>query len=437
MNLSDFGTNEYMKESYAEQVKLKNGDKLTIERVTTSKGTSRLGIKSNGKLVGSISVPSIGERGEYVQKNDGLIYHVDKADGSKDGVLKQVLKDIARSKTPEHEKLNEIIHKAAFDKFNAEQLVNEFKSNPIVQDMVKNNMITSDENGPEYEVALNGLAKLWRYNYKVLTEGGVNKFTGAVVANSIDKWFDTLRESYNETSKLDNNPNIEIIASDVFEGELIRSNDGTLKNDAETSQPIQLAIAKDTKFEIAAKSTTGEFINGIGSNKFLVNVGRTYVTVPRSNGTVDIVNAYPVNWTSTTYYTKDGKRQYVETGKDFKQLQSAIITQIKDRLASLNDGDFIENRDNFIDFIDNLLNVNKNPIFLSKELSVFRTANTLGINFGNKNNQLLFYRDKNSDGIGQIINKVDGKPNYISYNSDLSAITDRLIKGIKNTAIST
>lgn len=432
MNLSDFGTDEDMKESYAEQLKLKNGDKLTIERVTTSKGTSRLGIKSNGKLVGSISIPSIGERGEYVQKNDGLIYHIDKADGSKDGALKQVLKDIARSKTPEHEKLNEIIHKAAFDKFNAEQLVNEFKSNSIVQDMVKNNMINSDENGPEYEVALNGLAKLWRYNYKVLTEGRVNKFTGAIVANSIDKWFDTLRESYNETSKLDNNPNIDIVASDVFEGELIRSNDGTFKSDAETALPIQLAIAKDTKFEIAAKSTTGEFINGIGSNKFLVNVGRTYITVPRSNGTVDIVNAYPVSWTGATYYTKDDKQQHVETGKDFKQLQNAIITQIKDRLASLNDGDFAENRDNFIDFIDNLLNINKNPIFLSKEVSVFRTANILGINFGNKNNQLLFYRDKNSDGIGQIINKVDGKPNYISYNNDLSAITDRLIEGIKS-----
>lgn len=432
MNLSDFGTDEDMKESYNEQVKLKNGDKLTIERVTTSKGTSRLGIKSNGKLVGSISVPSIGERGEYVQKNDGLIYHVDKSDGSKDGALKQVLKDIAKSKTPEHEKLNEIIHKAAFDKFNAEQLVNEFKNNPIVQDMVKNNIINSDKNGPEYEVALNGLAKLWRYNYKVLTEGGVNKYTSAVVANSIDKWFDALRESYNETSKLDNNPNIDIVASDVFEGELIRSNDGTLKSDAETSQPIQLAIAKDTKFEIAAKSTTGEFINGIGSNKFLVNVGRTYVTVPRSNGTVDIVNAYPVSWKGATYYTKDDKQQHVETGKDFKQLQNAIITQIKDRLASLNDGDFAENRDNFIDFIDNLLNINKNPIFLNKELSVFRTANILGINFGNKNNQLLFYRDKNGDGVGQIINKVDGKPTYISYNSDLSAITDRLIKGIES-----
>lgn len=432
MNLSDFGTNEDMKESYAEQVKLKNGDKLTIERVTTSKGTSRLGIKSNGKLVGSISIPSIGNRGEYIQKNDGLIYHIDKADGSKDGALKQVLKDIARSKTPEHEKLNEIIHKAAFDKFSAEQLVNEFKSNPIVQDMVKNDMINSDKNGPEYEVALNGLAKLWRYNYKVLTEGGVNKFTGAVVANSIDKWFDTLRESYNETSKLDNNPNIDIVASDVFEGELIHSNDGTFKSDAETSLPIQLAIAKDTKFEIAAKSTTGEFINGIGSNKFLVNVGRTYITVPRSNGTVDIVNAYPVSWTGATYYTKDDKQQHVETGKEFKQLQNAIVTQIKDRLASLNDGDFAENRDNFIDFIDNLLNINKNPIFLSKELSVFRTANILGINFGNKNNQLLFYRDKNGDGIGQIINKVDGKPNYISYNSDLSAVSDRLIEGIKS-----
>ena len=432
MNLSDFGSNEDMKESYAEQVKLKNGDKLTIERVTTSKGTSRLGIKSNGKLVGSISVPSIGERGEYVQKNDGLIYHVDKADSSKDGVLKQVLKDIARSKTPEHAKLNELIHKAAFDKFNAEQLVNEFKNNPIVQDMVKNNMINSDKNGPEYEIALNGLAKLWRYNYKVLTEGGVNKFTGAVIANSIDKWFNALRESYNETNKLDNNPNIDIVASDVFEGELIRSNDSTFKSDAETSLPIQLAIAKDTKFEIAAKSTTGEFINGIGSNKFLVNVGRTYITVPRSNGTVDIVNAYPVSWTGATYYTKDDKQQHVETGKDFKQLQNAIITQIKDRLASLNDGDFVENRDNFIDFIDNLLNVNKNPIFLSKELSVFRTANVLGINFGNNNNQLLFYRDKNGDGVGQIINKVNGKPTYISYNSDLSTITDRLIKGVES-----
>lgn len=431
MNLSDFGTDEDMKESYAEQVKLKNGDKLTIERVTTSKGTSRLGIKSNGKLVGSISIPSTGERGEYVQKNDGLIYHIDKADGSKDGALKQVLKNIARSKTPEYEKLNEIIHKVAFDNFNAEQLVNEFKSNPIVQDMVKNHMINFDKNGPEYEVALNGLAKLWRYNYKVLTEGRVNKFTGAVVANSIDKWFDTLRESYNETSKLDNNPNIDIVASDVFEGELIRSNDGTFKSDAETSLPIQLAIAKDTKFEIAAKSTTGEFINGIGSNKFLVSVGRTYITVPRSNGTVDIVNAYPVSWTGATYYTKDDKQQHVETGKDFKQLQNAIVTQIKDRLAFLNDGDFAENRDNFIDFIDNLLNINKNPIFLSKELSVFRTANVLGINFGNNNNQLLFYRDKNGDGVGQIINKVDGKPNYISYNSDLSAVSDRLIEGIK------
>lgn len=432
MNLSDFGTNEDMKENYDEQVKLKNGDKLTIERVTTSKGTSRLGIKSNGKLVGSISIPSIGNRGEYIQKNDGLIYHIDKADGSKDGALKQVLKDIARNKTSEHSKLNEIIHKAAFDKFNAEQLVNEFKSNSIVQDMVKNDMINSDKNGPEYEVALNGLAKLWRYNYKVLTEGGVNKFTGAVVANSIDKWFNTLRESYNETSRLDNNPNIDIVASDVFEGELIHSNDGTFKSDAETSLPIQLAIAKDTKFEIAAKSTTGEFINGIGSNKFLVNVGRTYITVPRSNGTVDIVNAYPVSWTGATYYTKDDKQQHVETGKEFKQLQNAIVTQIKDRLASLNDGDFTENRDNFIDFIDNLLNINKNPIFLSKELSVFRTANILGINFGNKNNQLLFYRDKNGDGVGQIINKVDGKPNYISYNSDLSAVTDRLIEGIKS-----
>lgn len=432
MNLLDFGTNEDMKENYSEQVKLKNGDKLTIEKVTTSKGTSRLGIKSNGKLVGSISIPSTGERGEYVQKNDGLIYHIDKADGSKDGALKQVLKDIARSKTPEHEKLNEIIHKTAFDKFNAEQLVNEFKSNPIVQDMVKNNMINSDKNGPEYKVALNGLAKLWKYNYKVLTEGRINKFTGAVVANSIDKWFDNLRESYNETSKLDNNPNIDIVASDVFEGELIRSNDGTFKSDAETALPIQLAIAKDTKFEIAAKSTTGEFINGIGSNKFLVNVGRTYITVPRNNGTVDIVNAYPVSWTGATYYTKDDKQQHVETGKDFKQLQNAIITQIKDRLASLNDGDFAENRDNFIDFIDNLININKNPIFLSKELSVFRTANTLGINFGNNNNQLLFYRDKNGDGVGQIINKVDGKPNYISYNSDLSAVSDRLIKGIKS-----
>lgn len=432
MNLSDFGTNEDMKENYDEQVKLKNGDKLTIEIVTTSKGTSRLGIKSNGKLVGSISIPSIGKRGEYIQKNDGLIYHIDKANGSKDGALKQVLKDIARSKTPEHEKLNEIIHKAAFDKFSAEQLVNEFKSNPIVQDMVKNDMINSDKNGPEYEVALNGLAKLWRYNYKVLTEGGVNKFTGAVVANSIDKWFNTLRESYNETSKLDNNPNIDIVASDVFEGELIHSNDGTFKSDAETSLPIQLAIAKDTKFEIAAKSTTGEFINGIGSNKFLVNVGRTYITVPRSNGTVDIVNAYPVSWTGATYYTKDDKQQHVETGKEFKQLQNAIVTQIKDRLASFNDGDFAENRDNFIDFIDNLLNINKNPIFLSKELSVFRTANILGINFGNKNNQLLFYRDKNGDGIGQIINKVDSKLNYISYNSDLSAVSDRLIEGIKS-----
>lgn len=432
MNLSDFGTDEDMKENYDEQVKLKNGDKLTIERVTTSKGTSRLGIKSNGKLVGSISIPSIGERGEYIQKNDGLIYHIDKADGSKDGALKQVLKDIARSKTPEHEKLNEIIHKAAFGKFNAEELVNEFKSNPIVQDMVKNNMINSDETGPEYEAALNGLAKLWRYNYKVLTEGRVNKFTGAVVANSIDKWFDTLRESYNETSKLDNNPNIDIVASDVFEGELIRSNDGTFKSDAETSLPIQLAIAKGTKFEIAAKSTTGEFINGIGSNKFLVNAGRTYITVTRNNGTVDIVNAYPVSWTGATYYTKDGKQQHVETGKDFKQLQNAIITQIKDRLASLNDGDFAENRDNFIDFIDNLLNINKNPIFISKELSVFRTENILGINFGNKNNQLLFYRDKNGDGVGQIISKVDGKPNYISYDSDLSAVSDRLIEGIQS-----
>lgn len=431
MNLSDFGTDEDMKESYAEQVKLKNGDKLTIERVTTVKGTARLGIKSNGKLVGSISIPSIGDRREYVQKNDGLIYHVDKTDGSKDGALKQVLKDIARSKTPEHAKLNEIIHKAAFDKFNADQLVSEFKNNPIVQDTVKNNMINSDKTGPEYEAALNGLAKLWRYNYKVLTEGNVNKFTGAVVANSIDKWFDNLRESYNETEKLDNNPNIDIVASDVFEGELIRSNDGTFKSDAETSQPIQLAIAKDTKFEIAAKTRTGEFINGLGSNKFIANPGRTYVTVPRSNGTVDIVNAYPVSWTGATYYTKDGKQQHVETGKDFKQLQDAIINQIKDRLATINKGDFATNRDNFIDFIDNLLNINKNPIFLGKGISVFSTANMLGINFGNKNNQLLFYKSTANNAIGQIVNKVDGKPEKISYQSDLTKVADRLIKGIQ------
>ena len=361
--------------SLAELDKIKEGDKLTVKKANKlATGTDVLLVQHNGITVGWMGIPTFDvTTGRYIQVNDCIKYTVGRS-AEYDGAVKDWILSIADPKDEDSRKLNDLLYKIAFDKKYDGSFVEKFKNNPKVQEAVKNDFIViNDEKGFTYNRALQGLAKLWKYNNNV---GVVN-----TIPYSIELFFDNLRTSYQTSLALINN-NQELTVSKMSKGELLRlAPHGTPGEAFKVAQPASIAISSKTDARIAlARNLSQIEVSGKQTNDNLgFRMNQTLIAIDNGNGTIDYTNAYPVNWGDTSY-EKDGKFVTMPHSKVLADLTKAIEGQIIDRLINLQKGDSLANWNEFRDFLDTLLDYNNNST-LFKTSGVYHTRS--GVNFIN------------------------------------------------------
>ena len=384
--------------SLAELDKIKEGDKLTVKKANKlATGTDVLLVQHNGITVGWMGIPTFDvTTGRYIQINDCIKYTVGRS-AEYDGAVKDWILSIADPKDEDSKKLNELLYKIAFDKKWDASYIEKFKNNPKVQEAVKNDFIViNDEKGFTYNRALQGLAKLWKYNNNV---GVVN-----TIPYSIELFFDNLRTSYQTSLALINN-NQELTVSKISKGELIRlAPHGTPGEAFKVAQPASLAISSKSDARIAlARSVSQIEVSGKQVNENLgFNMNQTLIAIDNGNGTIDYANAYPVNW-GVTNYEKDGKLVDMPHSKVLADLTNAIEGQIIDRLTNLQKGDSLANWNEFRDFLDTLLDYNNNST-LFKTSGVWHTRSGVTfINAGTKSVKLYSSDSKRTGAPTKIV----------------------------------
>ena len=390
--------------SLAELDKIKEGDKLTVKKANKlATNTDVLLVQHNNITVGWMGIPTFDvSTGRYIQVNDCIKYTVGRS-AEYDGAVKDWILSIADPKDEDSRKLNDLLYKIAFDKKYDGSFVEKFKNNPRVQEAVKNNFIVINEyKGFTYAKALDGMVKLWRYN------PNVSSFNP--IPESIKLFFDNLRTSYQTSLALINN-NQELTVSKISKGELIRlAPHGTPGEAFRFAQPASIAISSKTDARIAlARNLSQIEVSGKQTNDNLgFKMNQTLIAIDNGNGTIDYTNAYPVNW-GVTNYEKDGKLVEMPHSKVLADLTKAIEGQIIDRLTNLQNGNSLDNWNEFRSFLDTLLDYNNNST-LFKTSGVFHRNNGLTyINAGTKAVALYACDTKRTGAPTQLVFMEHGK----------------------------
>lgn len=403
-NISEVVEPDRVDASLAELDKIKEGDKLTVKKSTKlGINTDVLLVQHNGITVGWLGIPTFDvSTGRYIQINDAIKYTVGNS-AEHDGAVKDWILSIADPKDDDSRKLNELLYKIAFDKQWDSSFIEKFENNPKVQEAVKNDFIViNDEKGFTYNRALQGLARLWRYNNNV---GVVN-----TIPYSIELFFDNLRTSYKTSLALINN-NQELTVSKISKGELLRlAPHGTPGEAFRFAQPASLAISSKTDARIAlARSLSQIEVSGKQTNDNLgFKMNQTLIAIDNGNGTIDYTNAYPVNW-GVTNYEQNSKLVDMPHSKVLADLTNAIEGQIIDRLTNLQKGDSLANWNEFRSFLDTLLDYNNNST-LFKTSGVYHRNNGLTyINAGTKAVALYACDTKRTGAPTQLVFMEHGK----------------------------
>lgn len=390
--------------SLAELDKIKEGDKLTVKKANKlATNTDVLLVQHNGVTVGWMGIPTFDvSTGRYIQVNDCIKYTVGRS-AEYDGAVKDWILSIADPKDEDSRKLNDLLYKIAFDKKYDGSFVEKFKNNPRVQEAVNNDFIVINEDkGFTYAKALDGMVKLWRYN------PNVSSFNP--IPESIKLFFDNLRTSYQTSLALINN-NQELTVSKISKGELLRlAPHGTPGEAFRFAQPASIAISSKTDARIAlARNLSQIEVSGKQTNDNLgFRMNQTLIAINNGNGTIDYTNAYPVNWGDTSY-EKDGKFVSMPHSKVLADLTKAIEGQIIDRLTNLQNGNSLDNWNEFRSFLDTLLDYNNNST-LFKTSGVFHRSNGLTyINAGTKAVALYACDTKRTGAPTQLVFMEHGK----------------------------
>lgn len=390
--------------SLAELDKIKEGDKLTVKKANKlATNTDVLLVQHNGITIGWMGIPTFDvSTGRYIQVNDCIKYTVGRS-AEYDGAVKDWILSIADSKDEDSRKLNDLLYKIAFDKKYDGSFVEKFKNNPRVHEAVNNDFIVINEDkGFTYAKALDGMVKLWRYN------PNVSSFNP--IPESIKLFFDNLRTSYQTSLALINN-NQELTVSKISKGELLRlAPHGTPGEAFRFAQPASIAISSKTDARIAlARNLSQIEVSGKQTNDNLgFRMNQTLIAIDNGNGTIDYTNAYPVNWGDTSY-EKDGKLVSMPHSKILADLTKAIEGQIIDRLTNLQNGNSLDNWNEFRSFLDTLLDYNNNST-LFKTSGVFHRNNGLTyINAGTKAVALYACDTKRTGAPTQLVFMEHGK----------------------------
>ncbi len=425
---------EYKKALKA-QANLKNGDQLSLklERKNTT-GTEIITVNSKDGIVGYLGIPfKDPNTGIWIQNNNGLIYKVGLTANEDDNGtfgLKTILKNIITNYDPNYTLLNDIIHKVTFENLDANQAASQIINNPLIKFLFDDELIHSNKNDTiddDIDTLANvitGLSKLWKFNYR-------NKNDATTLADSIDLFYDKLRDSYAVTddlvNRLENNETINITANDISRGELIRAKDGQNITAEEAAIPIQEAVGNNLGDWLITVNNGNGFnkINGAKGYDVSKEYGQTRLAVNRSNGTVDLVACYPVSITNT-YYTRDEQQHPVKLGEDFNKLMNVIYNQITDRINQITDkSDYL----NFVEFLNNIFNQNKDSIFTG--INFFVDKND-AYHFNSRGGDQLIFWTKTNKSIPGITYYKNGTKRNLNILTDKKEIIDIIKDNVDN-----
>lgn len=347
---------------------LRNGDKLNY----TIDGSVIVVKDSKNRILGTLPIPRIDTKtGAYIMHNDGWRYEVKGlGNGNVSCNLKELFNRWLDGVNEPSRELNSIIYKLAYEKLTEEEknsLYKQFSENEEIKSAIKNGFVSQNSTDKQL---VEGLVKLWRYVNN--SDGNYNNLVNRRIKESLDNWFEKLKESYDTVTYLSKNSNAEVSVAKISDGEIIRISD---EADKESCLPANEAIAygvnpKIHKIALAHGAPNTLLISGMPTTIFSgVKSRSTFVLIPNRNGNYEYVQAFPA----------DTVDEYI--GKDAKEIVEAVHSKFKELLNNYLDNTNQDTLGEFINFAKSVLNSNNGNSSLFFNLSTFENEFVFKITF--------------------------------------------------------
>lgn len=425
-NLSEILDEDGIKAAEKELSLIEPGDELDVEISTKlNKNTQVILYKHNRVVIGWQALSDINQNtGRNVRIADCWRHELDLSKSDNDGAAKDFFKQIL-NRDGDFATLDDIIHSVAFDKLSKKEfkeLVTAFATNPKIQEAIKDGiLIINQEKGFTYEKALNGVAKIWRYNYEF-------KDYNEVLSASIDDYYNKLRSEIS-TANLITDGKHTITVGMMSKGEVIRAKDkelkedGTTRNTSEVVAPIATALSAGTEAYIGVGTNNYVTISGLGARNYgttgEAKNNQTYLCLPNTNGTIDYVAAYPITLRPMTYI-HDGKETEIPKNQVLETLVQSVIGQIQERLLNVKD---FNDWNDLRDLIANIYSFDKNGI-LSGIRVYYDNYGNVQLFCDNGNKYTLFAKNVKGNIPNIIKVEVNGEKRNVSFGEAASLLED-------------
>lgn len=425
-NLSEILDEDGVKAAEKELSLIEPGDELEVEISTKlNKNTQVILYKHNGVVIGWQALSDINQNtGRNVRIADCWRHELDLSKSNNDGAAKDFFKQIL-NREGDFATLDDIIHSVAFDKLSKKEfkeLVTAFATHPKIQEAIKDGiLIINQEKGFTYEKALNGVAKIWRYNYEF-------KDYNEVLSASIDDYYNKLRSEIS-TANLITDGKHTITVGMMSKGEVIRAKDkelkedGTTRNTSEIVAPIATALSAGTEAYIGVGTNNYVTISGLGARNYgttgEAKNNQTYLCLPNTNGTIDYVAAYPITLRPMTYI-HDGKETEIPKNQVLETLVQSVIGQIQDRLLSIKD---FNDWNDLRDLIANIYSFDKNGI-LGGIRVYYNNYGNVQLFCDNGNKYTLFAKNVKGNVPNIIKIEANGEKRNVSFGEAASLLED-------------
>lgn len=368
-NLSEILDEDGIAAAEKELSLIQPGDELEVEIGNKlNKSTQVILYKHNGVTIGWQALSNVSPlTGRNVRIADCWVHELDLTREENDGAAKNFFKQIL-SREGNFATLDDIVYKAAFDKLTKDelkQLVTDFATHPRIQEAIKAGVLKiNQEQGFTYKKALNGIAKIWRYNYEFKDDTDIFHED---LSPSIDNYYNKLRAEISAANMIADG-NFNITVGMMSKGEVIRAKDKELKEDgttrdtSEVAAPIATALSAGTEAYIGVGVNGYVSISGLGNQNFgttgSARSNQTYLCLPNTNGTIDYVAAYPITLRPMTYI-HNGKETEIPRNQVLDTLVDSVIGQIQERLSNIKD---FNDWNDLRDLIANVYSFDKNGI---------------------------------------------------------------------------
>lgn len=368
-NLSEVLDEDGIKAAEKELSLVQSGDELEVEIGNKgNKSTQVILYKHNGVTIGWQALSAVNPiTGRNTRVADCWLHELDLTREENDGAAKTFFKQVL-SREGDFATLDDIVYRAAFDKLTKEerkQLATAFATHPRIQQAVKAGILKiNQEQGSTYDKALEGIAKIWRYNYEFKDDTDIFHED---LGSSIDNYYNKLRAEISAANMIADGE-FRITVGMMSKGEVIRAKDkelktdGTTRNTAEVAAPIATALSAGTEAYIGVGTNGYVLISGLGNQTYGTTGSsrnnQTYLCLPNTNGTIDYVAAYPITLRPMTYI-HNGRETEIPRNQVLETLVESVIGQVQERLDNIKD---INDWNDVRDLIANIYSFDKNGI---------------------------------------------------------------------------